>query len=58
MTVKELMQKLKYMPQDATVLVEYGEEPNHVTLECCRGNRYVRLYEAEEDKHISDKESE
>lgn len=45
MTVAELIEKLKEMPQDAHVLAE-GEDADKVVLEQCDGNRYVRIFKA------------
>lgn len=45
MTVKELKEKLKDIPDELTVLAE-GEEPDKVIIERCKENQYVRIFKA------------
>lgn len=45
MTVAELIEQLKTMPQDAKILAE-GEDADKVVLEDCQGNMYVRIFRA------------
>ncbi len=45
MTVKELIEQLKQMPQNVPVYAE-GELPNKVIMENCKGNIYVRIFKA------------
>ena len=45
MTVGELKEKLKDIPNDLNVLAE-GEEADKVIIENCKGNRYVRIFKA------------
>lgn len=45
MTVAELIEKLKEMPQDVLVYAE-GEEADRVLLEECQGNQYVRIFKS------------
>lgn len=44
MTVAELIEKLKKVPQDLKVLAA-GEAAEKVIIEECQGNRYVRIFE-------------
>lgn len=43
MTVKELIEQLKQMPQNVPVYAE-GELPNKVIMENCKGNIYMCEY--------------
>ena len=45
MTVGELKEKLKDIPDDLLVFAE-GEEPDSVLVEECQGNRYVRIFKS------------
>lgn len=45
MTVGELKEKLKDIPDDLLVFAE-GEEPDRVLVEECQGNRYVRIFKS------------
>ena len=44
MTVGELIEELKKVPQDLNVLAA-GEAAEKVIIEECQGNRYVRIFE-------------
>lgn len=44
MTVGELIEKLKELPQDLNVMVG-GETAQKVIVEECQGNKYVRIFE-------------
>ena len=44
MTVGELIDALKELPQDLTVMVA-GETAQKVIVEECQGNKYVRIFE-------------
>lgn len=43
MTVGELKEAIKDIPDDLKVLVE-GVEPDRILVEECNGNRYVRIF--------------
>lgn len=45
MTVGELKEALKDIPDDLHVLAE-GEEADKVIIEECKGNKYVRIFKA------------
>lgn len=45
MTVAELIEKLKEMPQDAKILAE-GEEADKVAFEDCQGYKWVRIFKS------------
>lgn len=45
MTVGELKDKLKDIPDNLTVLAE-GEEADKVIVEECQNNRYVRIFKS------------
>ncbi len=45
MTVGELKEKLKDIPDNLNVLAE-GEEADSVIVENCQGNVYVRIFKA------------
>ena len=45
MTVGELREKLKDIPDDLNVLAE-GKEADKVIVEECQGNKYVRIFKA------------
>lgn len=45
MTVGELKEALKDIPDDLQVLAE-GEEADKVIIEECEGNKYVRIFKA------------
>lgn len=44
MTVAELIEELKKVPQDLEVMAA-GEVAEKVIVEECQGNRYVRIFE-------------
>lgn len=44
MTVSELIDALKDLPQDLTVMAA-GETAQKVVIEECQGNKYVRIFE-------------
>ena len=44
MTVSELIDALKDLPQDLTVMAA-GETAQKVIVEECQGNKYVRIFE-------------
>lgn len=44
MTVGELIEKLKELPQDLNVMVG-GETAQKVIVEECQGNKYVHIFE-------------
>lgn len=45
MTVGELKEKLKDIPDDLTVFAE-GEEADKVIIEDCKGDKCVRIFKA------------
>ena len=45
MTVGELKEKLKDIPDNLLVFAE-GEEPDRVLVEECQDNRYVRIFKS------------
>ena len=45
MLVKELIERLKRMPQDVPVCAE-GKLADAVVMEICHGNVYVRIFKA------------
>ena len=45
MTVGELKEKLKDIPDNLNVLAE-GKEADKVIVEECQGNKYVRIFKA------------
>jgi hypothetical protein len=45
MTVGELREKLKDIPDNLNVLAE-GKEADKVIVEECQGNKYVRIFKA------------
>jgi len=45
MTVGELKEKLKNIPDNLNVLAE-GKEANRVIVEECQGNKYVRIFKS------------
>ena len=51
MTVGELKEKLKDIPDDLLVLAE-GEEADKVVIETCENNSYVRIFKAWDMKLI------
>lgn len=44
MTVAELIEALKEMPQDLTVMAA-GDNAQKVIIEECEGHKYVRIFE-------------
>ena len=44
MTVAELIEELKKVPQDLQVMAA-GETAQRVIVEECQGNKYVRIFE-------------
>ena len=45
MTVGELKEKLKSIPDNLNVLAE-GKEADRVIVEECQGNKYVRIFKS------------
>ena len=45
MTVSELIEALKKVPQDLNVMAA-GETAQNVIVEECEGNKYVRIFES------------
>lgn len=52
MTVAELIEQLKQMPQDVHVYAE-GKEADKVIVEECQGNKYVRIFKAWDVEFVS-----
>ena len=57
MTVAELIDALRDLPQDLTVMAA-GETAQKVIVEECQGNRYVRIFEPWDVEFVGRAEAE